>query len=255
MFGWMLCALAACDAGFGYAAARAEWRLRDSLPVEWEGRDIVVTGVIRGLPVIDETGARLLFAVEVETLWRCLGEGNRYVYAAVKAFGRQTRAADTLAPATEASGERSEAEASPEDIHTPPPAAAAATTASALLDLKEKYPTLYDRISNEEMNEQCAPQFGRRWFSNLAGGGGGGEEEVASCFDPPLSTYEQPAPSAEAGGSGASSSGDAVHAAAGGGEKRGRGRGRSRSSGAARPLDPEAEVFRPGGGAWRGESV
>ncbi|MBN3751053.1 ComEC family competence protein, partial [Burkholderia sp. Se-20373] len=64
MFGWMLCALAACDAGFGYAAARAEWRLRDSLPVEWEGRDIVVTGVIRGLPMIDQTGARLLFAVE-----------------------------------------------------------------------------------------------------------------------------------------------------------------------------------------------
>ncbi|MCA8065450.1 DNA internalization-related competence protein ComEC/Rec2 [Burkholderia sp. AU38729] len=64
MFGWMLCALAACDAGFGYAAARAEWRLRDSLPVEWEGRDIIVTGVIRGLPVVDETGARLLFAVE-----------------------------------------------------------------------------------------------------------------------------------------------------------------------------------------------
>lgn len=62
--GWTLCALAACATGFGYAAARAEWRLRDSLPVEWEGRDIVVTGVIRGLPTIDETGARLLLAVE-----------------------------------------------------------------------------------------------------------------------------------------------------------------------------------------------
>ncbi|KWH65094.1 DNA internalization-related competence protein ComEC/Rec2 [Burkholderia anthina] len=62
--GWMLCVFAACVAGFGYAAARAEWRLDDSLPPEWEGRDIVVTGVIRGLPVVDETGARLLFAVE-----------------------------------------------------------------------------------------------------------------------------------------------------------------------------------------------
>ncbi|HEM7803928.1 DNA internalization-related competence protein ComEC/Rec2 [Burkholderia cenocepacia] len=62
--GWMLWALAACVAGFGYAAARAEWRLSDNLPTEWEGRDIVVTGVIRGLPVVDETGARLLFAVE-----------------------------------------------------------------------------------------------------------------------------------------------------------------------------------------------
>ncbi|WP_069706651.1 DNA internalization-related competence protein ComEC/Rec2 [Burkholderia seminalis] len=62
--GWMLCTLAACVAGFGYAAVRAEWRLSDSLPAEWEGRDIVVTGVIRGLPVVDESGARLLFAVE-----------------------------------------------------------------------------------------------------------------------------------------------------------------------------------------------
>ncbi|KVC50851.1 DNA internalization-related competence protein ComEC/Rec2 [Burkholderia diffusa] len=61
---WMLCACAACVIGFGYAAARAEWRLRDSLPVEREGRDIVVTGVISGLPVIDDTGARLLLAVE-----------------------------------------------------------------------------------------------------------------------------------------------------------------------------------------------
>ncbi|MDN7863976.1 DNA internalization-related competence protein ComEC/Rec2 [Burkholderia multivorans] len=62
--GWALCAVAACVSGFGYAAARAEWRLRDVLPVEWERRDIVVTGVIRGLPIVDETGARLLFAVE-----------------------------------------------------------------------------------------------------------------------------------------------------------------------------------------------
>lgn len=61
---WMLCASAACAIGFGYAAARAEWRLRDSLPVEREGLDIVVTGVISGLPVIDDTGARLLLAVE-----------------------------------------------------------------------------------------------------------------------------------------------------------------------------------------------
>ncbi|MGR3905768.1 ComEC/Rec2 family competence protein [Burkholderia sp. SR8] len=61
---WLLCASVACAVGFGYAAARAEWRLRDSLPVEREGRDIVVTGVIRGLPVIDDSGARVLFAVE-----------------------------------------------------------------------------------------------------------------------------------------------------------------------------------------------
>ncbi|MDS0791658.1 DNA internalization-related competence protein ComEC/Rec2 [Burkholderia pseudomultivorans] len=64
VLGWALCAVAAGVAGFGYAAGRAEWRLRDSLPVEWERRDIVVTGVIRGLPVVDASGARLLLAVE-----------------------------------------------------------------------------------------------------------------------------------------------------------------------------------------------
>lgn len=83
---WVLCACIASAVGFGYAAARAEWRLRDGLPVEWEGRDIVVTGVIRGLPAIDETGARLLLAVEsndaalarfaplIRLSWRSYGE-------------------------------------------------------------------------------------------------------------------------------------------------------------------------------------
>ncbi len=64
MLGWLACAAAAGLAGFGYAAARAEWRLRDALPVEWEGRDIVVTGAIRGLPAVDDAGARFLFDVE-----------------------------------------------------------------------------------------------------------------------------------------------------------------------------------------------
>jgi hypothetical protein len=213
---------------------------------------------------------RLLFAVEVEALWRCLGEGNRYVYAAVKAFGRQVRAASTSVNAEE-DRESSEADASPENIRTPPPAAAAAaaTAASALLDLKQKYPTLYDRISNEEVNEQFTPRFGRRWFSNLAGGGGGGgggggdgggcgggDEELTSPPNPPSSTSPPPPPppTTAAQTSTASSSRAAVHAAAtaGGGEKKRRGSRRgsrsSRSGGVARPLDPRAEVFRPGGG-------
>ncbi|MGU7780242.1 DNA internalization-related competence protein ComEC/Rec2 [Burkholderia sp. PU8-34] len=62
--GWLLCAAAAGVAGFGYAAARAEWRLRDHLPAAWEGRDITVTGTIKGLPVADDAGTRFLFAVE-----------------------------------------------------------------------------------------------------------------------------------------------------------------------------------------------
>ncbi|MFM0595948.1 DNA internalization-related competence protein ComEC/Rec2 [Paraburkholderia dilworthii] len=55
---------AAICAGFGYAAWRAEVRLAVSLPSVWEGRDIVVTGSIKGLPSRDEKGARFLFDVE-----------------------------------------------------------------------------------------------------------------------------------------------------------------------------------------------
>jgi hypothetical protein len=202
---------------------------------------------------------RRLFAVEIETLWRCLGESNRYVYAAVKAFGRQVRAAPTaptLASAAAAaagestsnitSGSSNKAEesthATPEILQPPP--TAAATTSPELLDLKERYPQLYDRIRNEEVNEQFAPQFGRNWFSNLPGGGGANQETASVSFGSPAA-YERPAMSAEeAGGSRGSSSGDTARAAGG--------RGRSRGSSAARPLDPKAEVFRPAA-AWGGE--
>jgi competence protein ComEC len=55
-------------AGFGYAAWRAQIRLSDELPVEWEGRDIVVRGVVDDLPQPVERGVRFAFAVEaVET--------------------------------------------------------------------------------------------------------------------------------------------------------------------------------------------
>jgi len=62
--GWCaLCVAAACS-GFGYAAWRAEMRLAVSLPTAWEGRDLDVQGVIRGLPTRDGKGVRFLFDVE-----------------------------------------------------------------------------------------------------------------------------------------------------------------------------------------------
>ena len=65
-------AVVACAAaalvGAGAAAARAELRLADDLPPQWEGVDIVVTGVVDDLPQNDERGSRFAFAVErVET--------------------------------------------------------------------------------------------------------------------------------------------------------------------------------------------
>lgn len=51
-------------AGFCYAGLRAEARLGDELPAEWEGRDIEVVGVIDELPQPVDRGTRFAFAVE-----------------------------------------------------------------------------------------------------------------------------------------------------------------------------------------------
>ncbi len=62
---WLAAAvLAAVLAGFGYAAWRAEWRLADALPTEWEGVDVVVVGVVDDLPDASDRGVRFAFAVE-----------------------------------------------------------------------------------------------------------------------------------------------------------------------------------------------
>ncbi len=56
--------LAAGALGFGYAAARAEMRLGDSLPAAWEGEDIAVVGIVDELPRFSARGARFALAVE-----------------------------------------------------------------------------------------------------------------------------------------------------------------------------------------------
>jgi competence protein ComEC len=50
--------------GYGFAAWRAETRLADALPLEWEWRDIEVVGIVAGLPQSSERGVRFLFDVE-----------------------------------------------------------------------------------------------------------------------------------------------------------------------------------------------
>lgn len=59
-------AAAAFGAGFAYAAVRAEIRMAEVLPSAWEGRDLVLTGYVRGLPAQDAASVRFLFAVDVE---------------------------------------------------------------------------------------------------------------------------------------------------------------------------------------------
>ncbi|SAK71193.1 DNA internalization-related competence protein ComEC/Rec2 [Caballeronia temeraria] len=57
-------AMAACALGFAYASIRADVRLREQLPSEYEQRDIELTGFVRGLPEQQADGTRFLFEVE-----------------------------------------------------------------------------------------------------------------------------------------------------------------------------------------------
>lgn len=50
--------------GIAFAATCAQHRMADALPLAWEGRDIVLTGVIAALPQRFERGERFEFAVE-----------------------------------------------------------------------------------------------------------------------------------------------------------------------------------------------
>ncbi len=50
--------------GLAWAGGFAHWRLADALPVEWEGRDIEITGVVAELPQRFERGVRFTFAVD-----------------------------------------------------------------------------------------------------------------------------------------------------------------------------------------------
>ena len=60
----LLLATFACVLGFYHAAWQAQQRLAHTLPDEWQGRDIEVTGVVAELPRIYQQGLHLSFDVE-----------------------------------------------------------------------------------------------------------------------------------------------------------------------------------------------
>ena len=61
-----LLAALACSLGFFYAAWIAQQRLSDTLPAEWQGKDIALIGVVAELPRQHERG--LSFTFDVETV-------------------------------------------------------------------------------------------------------------------------------------------------------------------------------------------
>lgn len=60
----VLVVFGACVSGIGYAAWRAEVRLSEALPREWEGESIRIVGIVDDLPAVSERGVRFAFEVE-----------------------------------------------------------------------------------------------------------------------------------------------------------------------------------------------
>jgi competence protein ComEC len=60
-------AVLAFSAGYYWAAARAHARIADALPLEWEGRDMVLVGVVASLPQVSDRSVR--FELDVESVF------------------------------------------------------------------------------------------------------------------------------------------------------------------------------------------
>ncbi len=60
----MLAVVACVGLGIAWATFRAEIRMADELPREWESRDVEMIGVIASLPQVNERGTRMEFDVE-----------------------------------------------------------------------------------------------------------------------------------------------------------------------------------------------
>jgi hypothetical protein len=83
---------------------------------------------------------RPIFAVELETLWNCLGENSRYVYGAIRTVGRRLHVHE--------SGHEGQQPGIDDDMYT----------------MLEDYPRLKARVRNAELNQEFLPQFGTQWF-------------------------------------------------------------------------------------------
>ncbi|EMD87569.1 hypothetical protein COCC4DRAFT_192868 [Bipolaris maydis ATCC 48331] len=88
---------------------------------------------------------RPIFAVELEALWNCLGEENRYVYAAIRVVGNRLQ-----------THENNDSKAVP------------GIDADMYATLK-RYPQLEARVRDPELNERYHPHFSTNWTKRLGG--------------------------------------------------------------------------------------
>ncbi len=87
---------------------------------------------------------RSIFAVELETLWNCLGKESRYVYAAIKAVGQRLHAFEADNEGREILG-----------------------IDEAMFSMLKQYPELEARVRDPELNEENRPVFSTQWIKRL----------------------------------------------------------------------------------------
>lgn len=92
--------------------------------------------------IASEHFARPIFPVELEALWNCLGENNRYVYAAIKIVGQRLRVYEIGSTRQHPMWEE-------------------------MIQLLGEYPPLKDRVRDLELNEKFRLMFGTEWCKNV----------------------------------------------------------------------------------------
>ncbi|KAF1834592.1 hypothetical protein BDW02DRAFT_568839 [Decorospora gaudefroyi] len=85
---------------------------------------------------------RPIFDAELLTLWNCLGEDSRYVYAAIKVVGRRLNESEKKGESVPGINQD-------------------------MLAMLEQYPELNARVRDPELNEEYRPVFGTMWMKNL----------------------------------------------------------------------------------------
>ncbi|KAF2826483.1 hypothetical protein CC86DRAFT_417666 [Ophiobolus disseminans] len=95
--------------------------------------------------ISNEHFERPIFPVELEALWNCLGEENRYVYAAIKMVGQRLQVYEIGSTQQHPMWEE-------------------------MVQLLKEYPPLNDRVRDLELNESHRPSFGTDWCNHLGGG-------------------------------------------------------------------------------------
>ncbi|KAL1795466.1 hypothetical protein ACET3X_005690 [Alternaria dauci] len=87
---------------------------------------------------------RPIFAVELETLWNCMGEESRYVYAAINAVSQRLRAFDAGSTGEATTGIDAD-----------------------MLAMLKKHPDLEARVRDPKLNDQHRPYFSTQWIKKL----------------------------------------------------------------------------------------